>query len=694
MVRLQRYVYLLCTALSLMMAVPASAQSTVSLTSSSGHPGDEVEVSVMLSNALSATALQINIPHSSYLSYVDGSAVLNTQRVSASHSLSVSDDNNLLNLYVYDLSLNTFREGTGALITFRLKLGTEPAAYVLKPEVILSDASGTSLPVSTQAGNVTILSPKISLGMTELDFGNVPIRSTYKKEVSVGNVGNETLTISDVTSGSPLFKASPTSMTIGAGQQKALTIEYCPQNEGNDATDITLVSDAVNGNKTIHVTAAPFSVNTLSVANASGQTGEEVTIHVSMQNMEPIVAVQCCFTLPDALSYVEGSAVLSGRTSNGSHQISGTVQGNKLSFFILSESNVALSGNEGELFTFKLLLNGTGGDYPLTPEDVLLSSIAGRDMTSEVNGAVIRIAAPKLVCASELDFGRVTMAETIKRPFAIRNSGESPLTIERIDFSDEAFSVTNAANLPTIAVGQTVELEVCYHPSEDGTFTCIMQVYSDDPQNRMQVVDIKGETYFPNQLALSGMAVDGQPDRYAVTVSMQNSLPIAGMQFDLHWIAGMAPVQETVTMSTRATDYKASMTKQGDNSYRVYLYSENNTPIVPGNGPVVTFIYNKVEGQVSYDKTSILADQIVLSTTDGRNCTSTPTASLTIGDQSGLLGDANNDGQVTVADVTCIINYLLELDSTGFIMSQADMNQDQRITITDAVELIYAILHQ
>ena len=147
-------------------------------------------------------------------------------------------------------------------------------------------------------------------------------------------------------------------------------------------------------------------------------------------------------------------------------------------------------------------------------------------------------------------------------------------------------------------------------------------------------------------------------------------------------------------MSTRAADYKASMTKQGDNSYRVYLYSENNTPIVPGNGPVVTFIYNKVEGQVSYDKTTILADQIVLSTTDGRNCTSTPTASMTIGDQSGLLGDANNDGQVTVTDVTCIINYLLEIDSTGFIMSQADMNQDQRITITDAVELIYTILHQ
>ena len=689
---LQRYVYLLCTALFLMMAAPASAQSTVSLTSSSGHPDDEVEVSVMLSNALSATALQINIPHSPYLSYVDGSVVLNTQMVSASHNLSVSDDNNTLNIYVYDMSLNTFREGTGALITFRLKLGTEPANYELKPEVILSDAAGKALPVSTQAGNVTILSPKISLGTTEFDFGSVPIRSTYKKEVSVSNIGNETLTISDVKSESNLFKASPTSMTIAAGQQKTLTIEYSPQNEGNDATDITLVSDAVNGNKTVHVTATPFSVNTLSVANASGQTGEEVTIHVSMQNMESIVAVQCCFTLPDALSYVEGSAVLSGRTT--SHQISGTVKGDKLSFFILSESNVALSGNEGELFTFKLLLNGTGGDYPLTPEDVLLSNIDGRDMTSDINSAVIRITAPKIVCDSELDFGRVMMAETVKRSFAIKNGGEAPLTIERIAFSDEAFSVTDAANLPTIAAGQTAEIEVCYRPSGEGTFTCIMQIYSDDPQNRMQVVDIKGGAYFYNQLALSGMAVGGQSDRYAVTVSMQNSLPIAGMQFDLHWIAGMAPVQEAVSMSSRATDYKATMTKLTENSYRVYIYSERNTPIDSGDGPVVTLIYNKVEEQVSYDKTSILADQIILSTTDGHNCASSSTAELIIGDFSGLMGDANNDGQINVTDITCIVNYLLEFSSTGFIMSQADMNQDHRITITDVVELIHAILHQ
>ena len=693
MVRLQRYVFILCMALSMMMAVPAGAQSTVSLSSSSGHPGDEVEVSVMLSNAQSATALQINIPHSPYLSYVDGSAVLNTQRVSGSHCLSVSDKDNLLNLYVYDLSLNTFQEGTGAFMTFRLKLGKEPGSYELKPEAVLSDKASKPLPVSAQGGVVKILGPKISLDPTVVDYGSVPIRSTYTKKVSVSNTGNETLNVSEIKSGSALFKVSPVSMSIAAGQQSTLTIEYSPQNDGSDFSDITLVSDATNGNQTVHVTASPFSENILSVANASGQAGEAVTVSVSMRNMEPIVAAQCCFTLPEALKYVEGSAALSGRTTNGSHRISGTIEGDRLSFFIHSESNTALTGSEGELFTFKLLLDGTGGDYPLKPEDVLLSNAKGRDMTSEVNGAVIRIAAPKMECASELTFGKVPLAETVKKAFAVRNSGESPLTIQRVEFSDEAFSLADAT-LPTIAAGKTQNLEVCYRPSGEEEFSGVMQIYCNDPQNRMQAVQISGTTYAPNQIDLSGSPVSGQSGQYALKVSLQNMLPVVGMQFDLHWIPEMVPAPEVLSLSTRTAGHQVEVIKQEEGCYRVYLYSLDNVPIAPGSGPVLTLIYiNKVEGQGYNDKTTILADQIILSTAEERNCASSPSATWQVGGLSGLLGDANNDGQVNDADVTCIVSYLLEKDAPVFIEAQADMNQDQRITITDVVEVIHAILN-
>ncbi len=693
MLRLRRYVVMLCTALSSMMTVSVAAQSTLSLTSASGHPGDEVEVSVMLSNAQSATAMQINIPHTPYVSYVNGSAVLNKQRVSASHNITVSDNDNLLSIYVYDMSLNTFKEGTDAFITFRLKLDKEPGSYSLNPEVVLSDISGNPLSVSATGGKVTILGPKIALGATEVDYGSVPIRSTHKKTLVVSNTGNETLTITGVQSASTLFKASPTTMTVEAGQQQTLTIEYSPQTSGTDATDITLTSNAVNGNQVIHVTATPFSVNTLTVADASGQAGEQVTVTVSMQNMEAIVAAQCCFTLPDALNYVEGSAILSARASKGSHQLSATEKDGKLSFYIHSSNNTVLSGNAGDLFTFKLLLNGSGGNYLLQPEEVILSNAGGIDMTSDVKGGSIRIAAPKLVCTTALDYGRVPMEEVIKKRFTVSNGGESPLTIQRIDFSDEEFSLADS-KLPTIAAGKAVEIEVCYRPSGPGTFEGVMQIYSNDPQNPMQTVEIKGDTYYTNEITLNGQVVSGNTNQYALTISLENTLPIVAMQFDIHWITGMAPVKEMASMSARASGHQVDITKLSDDTYRVYLYALNNAPINPGKGPVATLIYNKVDGKVDYNQTVITANQVILSTKDSQNGASSATADFHIGSLTGILGDANNDGQVNVTDVVCIINALLEIDSSQFVESQADMNQDKRITITDVVEVIQVILQQ
>ncbi len=693
MLRLRQYVVLLCTALSSMMAVSAAAQSTVSLTSASGHPGDEVEVSVMLGNAQSATALQVVIPHTPYVSYVSGSAVLNRQRVSDSHNITVSDNDNLLSLYVYDMSLKTFKEGTDAFVKFRLRLDKEPGTYDLKPEVVLSDISGNPLPVSTTEGKVTILSPKMTLSTTEIDYGSVPIRSSHKQTMTVSNTGNETLAITDIQNTSTLFKATPTTMTITAGQQQTLTIEYSPQNSGTDATDITLISNAVNGNQTVHVTATPFSVNSLMVADASGQAGEQVTVSVSMQNMEAIVATQCSFTLPDALNYVEGSAALSARATTSTHQLSVTEKDGKLSFYIHSPSNTALSGNEGELFTFKLLLNGSGGNYTLQPEEVILSNAGGNDMTSDVKSGHIRIAAPKLVCATGLDFGRIPFEEVIKKRFKVTNGGESPLTIQRISFSDEEFSLADS-KLPVVAAGASVELEVCYRPSGTGTFAGVMQLYSNDPQNPMQAVEIKGDTYYTNEITLNGQAVSGNANQYALTISLENTLPIVAMQFDIQWIAGMAPVEEAVSMSARASGHQSDITKLSDDTYRVFIYSMNNTPINIGKGPVTTLIYNKVDGQVDYNQTTVLANQIILSSTDSQNCASSSVADFHIGSMTGILGDANNDGQVNVADVVCIINALLEIDSSRFIESQADMNQDKRITITDVVGVIDVILQQ
>ncbi len=55
-------------------------------------------------------------------------------------------------------------------------------------------------------------------------------------------------------------------------------------------------------------------------------------------------------------------------------------------------------------------------------------------------------------------------------------------------------------------------------------------------------------------------------------------------------------------------------------------------------------------------------------------------------------GDVNNDGSVSIADVTALIDYLLSGDSSAINWNAADMNGDTDVSISDVTELIDYLL--
>ena len=57
-------------------------------------------------------------------------------------------------------------------------------------------------------------------------------------------------------------------------------------------------------------------------------------------------------------------------------------------------------------------------------------------------------------------------------------------------------------------------------------------------------------------------------------------------------------------------------------------------------------------------------------------------------------GDANGDGQVTLADAVAVVNYILGNPSVNFNIAAADMNGDGNITITDAVSIVNMLQKQ
>ncbi len=70
----------------------------------------------------------------------------------------------------------------------------------------------------------------------------------------------------------------------------------------------------------------------------------------------------------------------------------------------------------------------------------------------------------------------------------------------------------------------------------------------------------------------------------------------------------------------------------------------------------------------------------------------TAVTTFTTTESALLLGDVNNDGQVTITDAVGIVNCILGNPAAGFNDAAADVNGDGSITITDAVGVVNIIL--
>ena len=61
-------------------------------------------------------------------------------------------------------------------------------------------------------------------------------------------------------------------------------------------------------------------------------------------------------------------------------------------------------------------------------------------------------------------------------------------------------------------------------------------------------------------------------------------------------------------------------------------------------------------------------------------------------EESSKVGDVNGDGSVTIADVTALVNILLNKDTTAYDLNAADVDGEPVITVADVEALVNIIL--
>ena len=108
------------------------------------------------------------------------------------------------------------------------------------------------------------------------------------------------------------------------------------------------------------------------------------------------------------------------------------------------------------------------------------------------------------------------------------------------------------------------------------------------------------------------------------------------------------------------------------------------------NGTTVTY---SVEGlKLTYDNTNVYVTNAETTATIALAEVQNMYFSNEAGGSDYKIGDVNKDGEVTISDVTALIDYLLGGDESTINVLAANVNGDDGVTIADVTALIDLLL--
>ena len=596
------------------------AQNSFNINTQSIGVNSSFFVEIALDNTSEVTAFQFDISHNEFAYELLNTSVLTSR--AENHSLSVSTiDDNTIRVLVYSAANEVINVGDGSILNLSFNSKNEPGTYNLNlSDIVLSDANGASLGVSSNSGSVTILGPRYNLLTSSVDFGEIPMESSPNQSVSISNTGNQDLIISGHTLDTP-FYINQSSVTISPGNSSSFTINVDTSSKQVISKELSFTTNDQNALRALQTTtiqADIFAVNEIYIGSGQGESNTQITIPVSISNMEPFSGFQFDVTLPNDVSYVENSAALTTRASD--HNIAANmIDSNTLRFVSYSGSNADFLGNDGEVFSFKVIPNITSGTYTLPISNSIISNVELGDILSEAYNGSFTINAPYLSTSVQtINYGGVPITETRTTNITLTNTGSAELVIDELVFDASALSFP--LTIPTtLAVGESTSVELIFDPIQIGSFNQDISIRNNSPEEQ-QIITVLAEVFSPNYLKIVDKDVL-RNQTWAIELNLANNDDIRGIQFDVTLPEGFVLDTDNIVEESIIDNFSMSLSFQGNNTYRFVIYTVSNDYLIPGDETILqlpVFIENTVaNGQYPFEFSSV-----VLSSSSNQNIVS------------------------------------------------------------------------
>lgn len=168
-----------------------------------------------------------------------------------------------------------------------------------------------------------------------------------------------------------------------------------------------------------------------------------------------------------------------------------------------------------------------------------------------------------------------------------------------------------------------------------------------------------------------------------VEILLENEAQYTAFQADLYLPDGITLMPNSVELTNRkAANHSIATSQQSDGAIRMMSYSMNLSPYSGSSGTLVTF--NVKMDQAINIPAAIVLKNILFTTTAGVEITFANEECSVF-----LRGDVNCDGNVSIADLTCLIDLLLAANQHP---KSADVNDDGSVSISDVTFLIDVLL--
>lgn len=307
---------------------------------------------------------------------------------------------------------------------------------------------------------------KIAVDPLEIDFDTVAVNYEVVKWLSITNIGQERLEITDVYSNDPQFRVTIEEFSLNSGYQKYIPVYFKPSDEGVIHGDVFIDSNDPS----------------------------DETVRIPLSGMGRLAKEPEIYTYPTTVEFgtiaVGDSGIQTLLVKNQGEKkltIKNIISNNEQFYSV--QKNIVL----GALETRYLQLVFKPGSSGSVVTDLTIRSDAVNDTarTVTLQGAGRTPIAQKIHWnPEELDFGSIPIGSALKKSVWIYNQGEQLLTVTGMTIDESQFT----ANLEsfTIEPGKFRQIDVTFKPITIGAFSGNLNIKNDDSENPSVLISLRG----------------------------------------------------------------------------------------------------------------------------------------------------------------------------------------------------------